>query len=106
MGIVAIWIANSYLKQAKNDLKRIKKLSTKGILVKSLDYDIVDTGSYVGDRHYKCIKVVYKNSNGVEIPLFSETKYDLLSNKKEYETVDLLIDPDDYSNYFIDYEIY
>ena len=30
----------------------------------------------------------------------------LVKDIKKYKTVDLLIDPDDYSNYFIDYEIY
>ena len=36
--------------------------------------------------------------------IISKEKY--TEKEKKDETVDLLIDPDDYSNYFIDFEIY
>lgn len=93
-----------YKNNNKKNIRRVEKLSKKGLLVKGLKYEVVNTGTMVMGKYYKCIKINYKNSCGVEIPPYSETKYDI--DIKKYKTVDLLIDPDDYSNYFIDYEIY
>ena len=103
-GILFIIFFIKKKKESKNDIKRINKLCKKGILVKGMKYKVVNTGTMVAGHYYKCIEVNYKNANGIEIPLYSETKYDIEKYKKD--TVDLLIDPDDYSNYFIDYEIY
>lgn len=103
-GIIIISLLVKTKKKVKKDIKKIEKLCKKGILVKGMKYKIVNTGTMVAGHYYKCIEVNYKNVNGIEIPLYSETKYDIDKHKKD--TVDLLIDPDDYSNYFIDYEIY
>lgn len=104
LGIGIIVGGVTYKRNTKRNIERAKKLSKNGLLVKGLKYQIINTGTMVMGKYYKCLKINYKNSAGVEIPLYSETKYDI--DKKKYETVDLLIDQDDYSNYFIDYEIY
>ena len=104
LGLIIIVSGAIYKKNSKKNIKRVKKLSEKGLLVKGLEYEVINTGTMIMGKYYKCLKIVYKNSAGVEIPLYSETKYDI--DKKKYKTVDLLIDKDDYSNYFIDYEIY
>lgn len=104
VGFLLIIVSNPKRKRLKNQIKKLDKLSKKGILVKKLPYEIVNTGTMVFGKYYKCIRVDYKNSQGISIPLFSETKYDIENH--DIESVDLLIDPDDYSNYFIDYEIY
>ena len=104
IGICIISGGFKYRKNTKNNIKRVEKLSKKGILVKGLDFDVINTGTMVMGKYYKCIRVNYKNSAGVEIPLYSDTKFDI--DKKNNKTVDLLIDQDDYSNYYIDYEIY
>ena len=51
------------------------------------------------------MKVTYENANGVKIPLVSDIKYSS-SDVPNKDTVDLLIDPNDYSKFYIDYEIY
>ena len=104
LGIIIIAIASKSKKDTKRNLERVKKLANKGLLVKGLDYQLVNTGTMIAGKYYKCIQVNFKNSAGVEIPLYSETKFDV--ENKKFKTVDLLIDPDDYSNFFIDYEIY
>ena len=104
IGIVMICVASSSKKKIKKSIKRANKLAKIGLLVKGMQYKEINTGTMVMGKYYKCIEVNFKNSAGVEIPLYSETKYD--ADIKNPETVDLLIDPDDYSNYFIDYEIY
>ena len=97
-------IAFSSKRKTKKAMNRALKLAKTGMLVKGIQYKEINTGTMVMGKYYKCIEVNFKNSAGVEIPLYSETKYD--ADIKNPETVDLLIDPDDYSNYFIDYEIY
>lgn len=78
------------------------KLSKKGMLVKSMPYKMIYTTKMF--EFNERIEVKFKNSSGVEIPLYSEPKHYKKNDK--YDTVDLLIDPNDYSNYFIDYEIF
>lgn len=51
------------------------------------------------------MQVEYENASGQIIPLKSEAKYNNVLSDKD-GTVDLLIDPNDYSNFFIDIEIY
>ena len=104
ISIMVIVILTKEKNKAKKNIKRVEKLCKKGVLVKCLKYKVVNTGTMVAGHYYKCLEVTYKNAFGVEIPLYSETKYDIEKHKNE--TVDLLIDPDDYSNYFIDYEIF
>lgn len=104
MGFIVMCTCINLKIQTKKNIKRVEKLCKTGTLVKGLKYKLVNTGTMVAGHYYKCIEVKYKNANGVEIPIYSETKYD--ADKSKDETVDLLIDPDDYSNYFIDYEIY
>ena len=84
----------------------LENLSKKGILVKNIPYEVIMTKTvYMGSTGVK-LKVIYKNSAGVDIPLYSEIKFNVEKQLSSDETVDLLIDPDDYSNYFIDFEIY
>lgn len=104
IGIIMLCVALSSKRKIKKSMNKANKLAKVGMLVKGMQYKEINTGTFVGTKYYKCIEVKFKNSAGVEIPLYSETKYD--ADIKNPETVDLLIDPNDYSNYFIDYEIY
>ena len=105
IGIIMIVIAANNRKNINRSIKRIEKLAKTGILVKGMPYKLVNTGTMVMGRYYKCMEVKFKNSAGIEIPLYSETKYNDEEMKND-KTADLLIDPDDYSNYFIDFEIF
>ena len=51
-----------------------------------------------------CIKVLYDN-NGTEVPFVSNPKYSGKLGDID-GTADLLVDPNDFSNYYIDFEIY
>ena len=105
ISIVAIRIGKSMHKKATDNIKRVEKLAHEGILVKNMPYQLVPTGTIINGQTIYCIQVEYENASGQNIPLKSEAKYDnRLSNKNG--TVDLLIDPNDYTNYFIDLEIY
>ncbi len=104
IGIIIMVVGIKNKKKLKKEMNRATKLAKHGMLVKGMPYKEVNTGTMVMGKYYKCIEVKFTNSAGVEIPLYSETKYD--ADIKNPETVDLLIDPNDYSNYFIDYEIY
>lgn len=102
---IFFYIANRERKKYKRIIQRTKKLAKYGMLVKGIPYKMYFAGQAFFKKEFKCIEVIFKNSNDVEIPLYSETKYNA-EKMKHFETADLLIDPDDYSNYFIDYEIF
>lgn len=91
----------------KKYVRKIDELCHKGILIKGLPYEIIPAkkGIYInGKAKNYCIKINYKNSNGEYIPLVSDIKYDIDIRQKD--TVDLLMDPNDFSNYYIDFEIF
>ena len=100
-----IYYKFSSLKRINKEIARIQQLAKYGLLVKELPYKLENDGTQVMGKylHY-FIEVTYENANGSKIPLTSEIKHNI--NEKRFDTVDLLIDPDDYSNYYIDYEIY
>jgi len=104
--IIFIVIGNKSQKKVRDDIKKVKELAKNGILVKGISYELISDGSSINGKpwHY-LIKVTYQNANGVKIPLISDVTYNK-ANFNNKPTVDLLIDPNDYSNFYIDYEIY
>jgi len=106
-GLVFIIPSIIYKYKIQKKINKIKRLSKIGILVKAIPYNIVKIKrDYSNNNVPKCIEVIYDNSAGIGIPLYSDVKYDIDEKYRKYKTVDLLIDPNDYSNYYIDYEIY
>lgn len=95
VGLVLFIIGIASKKACKKEIERIKALSIKGMLIKNIPYTVSND----------CMRIVFKNSAGVEIPLYSESKFDIRKMMDIDKTADLLIDPDDYANYYIDYEI-
>lgn len=81
------------------------KLAETGTLIKNLPYKVKPTGTVINGNSIYCIEVIYELKNGTKIPFRSEGKYDGQLSRGD-GTVDLLIDPNDHSNYFIDFEIY
>ena len=63
----------------------------KGTLVKALPFEYVNTGTIINGIPYKCIKVVYKNSNNIEIPIYSETKYDYYEQDIGFTSITFLL---------------
>ena len=91
-------------KDVDNRISKINKLTTKGILIKNLPYKVENAknmNGIIGNDY--CIKVVFEIEKGRTLSLKSEPKKKF---GRADGTVDVLIDPDDYNNYFIDFEIY
>ncbi len=103
-GICFIIGAYKVKKNTNKEIERVKKLTKTGMLIKNLSYELVPSGTIINGVTVYCIKVLYDN-NGTEIPFVSNPKY---SGKLEdiNGTADLLVDPNDFSNYYIDFEIY
>lgn len=99
-----IWGKNMQ-KKAKKSIKKLKKLAQEGILVKNIPFTIVPNGETGNNLQSYYIQVKYENELGQVIPLKSEAKYEQ-KTLDNISTADLLIDPNDNSNYFIDLEIY
>ena len=92
-------------KKATANIERVKNLSKIGILIKNMPYEIRPTGTIVNGNPINCIEVQYESKSGKLIPLRSEPKFlEVLGSQDG--TVDLLIDPNDITNYYIDFEIY
>lgn len=105
ISIIFISIFKSMKKKAQENILRVKKLAMEGFLVKNMPYKLVSSGTVINNQLIYCIQVEYENPSGQKISLQSEPRYNnKLSDKNG--TVDLLIDPNDYSNYYIDLEIY
>lgn len=83
-------------------INKIKMLSKCGKLVKNLQYEVVEMKKKNGNILYKA-KTKYKVKNQVLI-LYSESIYDK-KLFKEYPTIDLLINENDVSDYFLDFNI-
>ena len=93
-----------YQKNVGKDMEKIQKLAKTGTLIKNIPYELTPSNIQVNGRDIYCLKILYKNASGSEIPLISEPKYNNALGDKD-GTCDLLIDPNDYSNYYIDLEI-
>jgi len=98
-------LANKNDKNVNNNVDRMKYLSLNGILIKNLPYQLEKCKEYNYGKPIYRIKVLYEIEKGRTLSLKSEPKY-LTSLGRENGLVDLLIDPNDYSNYYIDFEIY
>lgn len=104
-GISCLLFGHFLVKNIIVNSKKRKYLKYNGVLVKNMPYYIVNTGSVVNGVPIYAVKVVYKDSKGIEIPLVSKREYKGHGMDKD-GGVDLLIDPNDYTNYYIDFEIY
>lgn len=119
-GIIIVFLTikcSKYFKESKRIRKpydktidKLQKLSKTGILIKNLKYEIKpvahkdDVYSFSGDKVY-VIQIRYEFEKGNPHLFQSEPKY-LTALGRDDGTADLLIDPDDHSNYFIDFDIY
>ena len=91
---------------ANKDIKKVQYLSQHGILIKNLKYEIEPVkGTINSNKTIYVIKVIYEIEKGKTKCFKSEPKY-LTKLGRDDGTVDLLVDPKDYSNYFVDFEIY
>ncbi len=83
-------------------IKKAKILSTRGILVKGLPYTLANSNVSVNGVYKKMIIVDYQLPNGALT--FNSRP---INNKElnNHTTADLLYDPQDYSNFYVDFNI-
>ncbi len=105
MGIGMIILARNMKKKALENIERVKKLAKTGLLIKNMPYELKETGTVINGKQIYCIEVQYESKSGKLIPLRSEPKYSNVLGDED-GTVDLLIDPNDFLNYYIDFEIF
>ncbi len=98
--------SNDIIQTSNKKMDRVKYLAENGMLIKNLKYTIkpVNKNETGPTATYK-IQVIYEIEKGKTMCFESEPKY-LTALARDDGTVDLLIDPNDYTNYFIDFEIY
>ena len=97
IGIVGI------LKIRKN-LKNYDHLETKGVLYRNLPYRMEESNMMVNNRKLMRIVVDFAMPNGSIVIIKGEPRYDLKNNYDD-GLVDVLIDLNDTSKYFIDFNI-
>lgn len=105
ISINLIGIAIFTKKKHKELLNKIDYLRFHGTLIKGLEYKVKNSNVEVNGNNIPILVVTYENKAGKTMSLESEPKYNGILNNED-GTVDLLIDENDYSNYYIDFEIY
>ena len=111
--VVGIKSSDQFLSQSRKirsenntDIKKVEYLSKHGMLIKNLKYTIKPVNKKInGNKTIYFIQIIYEIEKGKTMCFRSEPKV-LGALGRDDGTVDLLIDPNDYSNYFIDFEIY
>lgn len=105
VAILLLGISIYVKKQHKALIKKIDYLKQHGTLIKGLDYKVKNSNIEVNGNNVPILVVTYESKSGKTMSLESEPKYNGILNNED-GTVDLLIDENDYSNYYIDFEIY
>ena len=98
--------SNKIRTKSNNDIKKAEYLSKNGMLIKNLKYEVKPVVKNIdANQTVYIIQVIYEIEKGKTNCFKSEPKY-LTALGRDDGTVDLLIDPNNYDNYFIDFEIY
>lgn len=104
IGVVIVGAGIFMIIKKKKVINKVKYLATHGKLIKGIPYTMEDTGTIINGKHVQRIVINYTLPNGTTIPLRGNPRYDYKSYDDDY-LVDLLIDPNDSNNYYIDFEI-
>ena len=102
--LVFILIGFFGLKSNKKRIKSIMDLNNKGKLVKNLPYRLERTGTVINNRPVLRPGVDYKLPNGSIVTLYGDGRYDFKESDED-GMVDIIIDEQNPSNYYIDFEI-
>jgi hypothetical protein len=104
MGLLFGCVGGFFVIKQRKCMKRAKYLAIHGKLIKNIPYTMKPTNTYLNGREIKKIAIDYTPPNGLTIHLTGNSRFD----GKDYDEdglVDLLIDPNDPNNYFIDFNI-
>lgn len=82
----------------------VKELNKTGVLIKQLKYELAPTGREVNNKEILAPVVYYTQPNGVTLKLKGDPRHDRKLHDED-GLVDLVIDPNNPDNYFIDFEI-
>ena len=92
-----------------NKLTKRERLQQRGVLYKNLPYTVETYTREDSDGHkftYYRIVITYKLKDGVERTFKGKSSTSPKSYMSNNGTADLIVDPEDYNNYFVDLEIY
>lgn len=101
ISIIAGW---NGIRNVDKKRKKYEWLARNGMLIKGLPYRMQPTGSRVNDTDIMKIVIDYELPTGSVVRLESDGRFDFKSSDSD-GLVDLLIDPHDSSNYYIDFSI-
>ena len=104
LGVVFGVIGGIGIYKNQKEVNKAKLLSTKGKLIKGIPYIMEPTSTVVNGRRIEKIAIDYNLPSGSIVHLTGNPRYDGKFVDSD-GLVDLLIDPDDPTNYFIDFEI-
>ncbi|MBR4110258.1 MAG: hypothetical protein IKK43_01015 [Clostridia bacterium] len=99
-----MWVGLSNAKKVKQKHVVYDNLEVNGKLIKDLPYKLVPTGSSVNGYEIMAITVEYQLDSGSIVTLRGDGRFDGKHMDADGK-VDLLIDPSNPSNYYIDFEI-
>lgn len=102
--IISIGLSVFGFIKIKNRLRVIKELNEKGKLIKGLPYHLENTGTVINDVPIQRPVVEYTLPSGTDITLYGDPRNDYKLADSD-GLVDLLIDENNPSNYYIDFEI-
>lgn len=102
--IVFIAIGGANIASVQKRIKKIKYLEQNGTLIKGLTYTMEPTNFTVNGRQVMRPAVDYQLPSGSVVHLQGDPRHDNVSFDND-GLVDLLIDVNDPSNYYIDFEI-
>lgn len=103
LGAVCAAVGFSMKQKVSKEVKKAKYLSQNGKLIKGIPYRMEDTGTVVNGRTIQRIVIDYILPTGSTITLRGNPRYDKFTNQNGL--ADLLIDPNDNDNYYIDFDI-
>lgn len=103
VGIIFIAFGSYFLFKINKIIKKTKYLNSNGKLIRGIPYTLEDTNISENGIPLKKIVINYTLPNGTTRRLVSDSKANYYNN--DDGLVDLLIDPNDENNYFIDFEI-
>lgn len=86
-------------------IKALKQLAINGTLIKGIPYELVNTNISVNGRTLQAISINYKFPTGSVRNIKSLPLYKLKMSDLDSGLCDLLYDPSNYDNYYIDFEI-
>ncbi len=102
--VVFILIGGINIIKVFKRVKQVKRLNQVGVLYKNIPYTLASTGMSVNDVPILKPVVKFKLPNGEFVTLSGDARHD----RKDRDSdgyIDLVLDPDNYDNYFLDYDI-